>query len=117
MSIIDLFFNLYDSDKDGTLGIADVLELSKELLCLYQTMQLLDAQHLSSITSLLINALADNIPLETLMMHLDAVLNGEEQLELSLPSFRMVVLTDETLETFFSSNFPESFTLKKGGSR
>ncbi|GAB5586532.1 GTPase activating protein (GAP) [Umbelopsis nana] len=138
MSIIDLFFNLYDSDKDGTLGIADVLELSKELLCLYQTMQLLDAQHLSSITSLLINAyeqyevvsgqetsdekkaertakytLADNIPLETLMMHLDAVLNGEEQLELSLPSFRMVVLTDETLETFFSSNFPESFTLKK----
>lgn len=46
------------------------------------------------------------------MMHLDVVLNGEDNLELTLPSFRMVVLTDETLEVFFSSNFPESFSLK-----
>jgi hypothetical protein len=137
MSIIDLFFSLYDADKDGSLGTKDMLEMSKELLCLYQTMQLLDSQHLNSITALLVNAyeqyeivsgqdisddkkgeraskytLADNIPLETLMMHLDVVLNGEDNLELTLPSFRMVVLTDETLEVFFSSNFPESFSLK-----
>jgi hypothetical protein len=138
MSIIDLFFSLYDSDNDGTLSIKDLLEMSKELLCLYHVMQILDSQHLNSITALLLNAyeqyeivsvqetledkraervakytLAEDTPLETLMMHLDVMLNGAEALELSIPSFRMVVLTDETLEIFFSSNFPESFTLKK----
>ncbi|CAO3670069.1 unnamed protein product [Umbelopsis ramanniana] len=138
MSIIDLFFNLYDSDNDGTLGIKDLLDMSKELLCLYHIMQILDSQHLNSITALLINAyeqyeivsgqetledkhservakytLAEDTPLETLMMHLDVMLNDADPLELSIPSFRMVVLTDEILEIFFSINFPESFTLKK----
>jgi hypothetical protein len=138
MSIIDLFFNLYDSDNDGTLGIKDLLDMSKELLCLYHIMQILDSQHLNSIKALIINAyeqyeivsgqetsedkrservakytLAEDTPLETLMMHLDVMLNDADPLELSIPSFRMVVLTDEILEIFFSINFPESFTLKK----
>jgi hypothetical protein len=138
MNIIDLFFHLYNSDNDAILGIKDLLEMSKELLCLYHIMQILDSQHLNSITALLINAyeqyeivnglettddkrserlakytLAEDMPLETLLMHLDAMLHDADHLELSVPSFRMVVLTDETLEIFFASNFPESFTLKK----
>lgn len=136
MSIIDLFFTLYDTDNDGIIRSFDLLEMSKELLSIFQTMQILDNEHLESVTALLLNAyeqsdivsgkdvtddkrserkakytLPEDIPIETLMMHLDTMFIGDDELELSLPSFRMVILTNETLELFFDRSFPESFTL------
>ncbi|CAM0141574.1 unnamed protein product [Umbelopsis sp. WA50703] len=136
MSIIDLFFTMYDTDKDGIIRSFDLLEMSKELLCIFQTMQILDTDHLESVTTLLLNAyeqsdivsgndvtedklserkakytLTEDIPIETLMMHLDTMFIGDDDLELSLPSFRMVILTNETLELFFDSKFPASFSL------
>ncbi|KAG0210879.1 hypothetical protein BGX28_008846 [Mortierella sp. GBA30] len=40
-----------------------------------------------------------------------AVAQEEQEIQMSLPSFRMVVLADETLEKFFDSGFANSFRL------
>ncbi|RCH93346.1 hypothetical protein CU098_002570, partial [Rhizopus stolonifer] len=134
MAHLDWFFKLYDEDKDGLLTNKDMAKIGKELYWLL-TLLLKDADMAwEAIRSFIIHSreqsdvakgsLPDQATLDSIRLpdRLDSLKECIQQIQtiimmdpidLSLPSFRMVALTNETLETFFDHAFKETFSFTK----
>ncbi|KAG0032732.1 hypothetical protein BGZ82_006433 [Podila clonocystis] len=147
MTRMQLFFDMHDLNKDGTLSRDEILGMSESLLFIFRFDD--GDSYLGAISNFIRNAFefAEKV---------DAVKKAEEdaateakddsdedkkegaaekessekeegssaptdqtaskapeepEIQMSLPSFRMVVLADETLERFFDSGFANSFKL------
>ncbi|RCH79422.1 hypothetical protein CU098_005251 [Rhizopus stolonifer] len=137
MSHMDWFFKLYDEDCDDVLTSKDIINMSKELYWLLGFLKDTDIAW-DAVTSLIIHSceqsdVAKGIqPDETTLTHrladLTMTATGTsfygriKQLEdsmiadlvdITLPSFRMVVLTNESLEMLFDHGFANSFKVVK----
>ncbi|KAI9283521.1 rab-GTPase-TBC domain-containing protein [Umbelopsis sp. AD052] len=102
MEQIEFFFNLHDIDKDGFLSKEEVLQLSETLLWLFREKGE-EGEHLTGVSGFLKRAYE----------YLEAKPDEESSNNkyLSLGSCRMIILADETLETFFDHEFAQSFQL------
>ncbi|KAH9072261.1 TBC-domain-containing protein [Lactarius deliciosus] len=114
MDNIEWFFNLHDKNKDGFLTKDEVLTVSESLLFIFRY-EIGDA-YLGAISRFMSNAFEYG----------DALLPRPEGAEedaptpqietnqpyLSLATFRMVVLADEVLESFFETDLSASFRLE-----
>ncbi|KAF8993775.1 rab-GTPase-TBC domain-containing protein [Cyathus striatus] len=115
MENIEWFFNLHDKNKDGYLTKDEVLTLSESFLFIFRY-EIGDA-YLGAVSRFMTNAFEYG----------DALLprpegeDGEEseptpiesnQPYLNLATFRMVVLADEVLESFFETDLSASFKLQ-----
>ncbi|KAI8354045.1 rab-GTPase-TBC domain-containing protein [Blakeslea trispora] len=137
MSHIDWFFKLYDEDQDDVLTSKDIISMSKEFYWLLSLLKDMDIAW-DAVTSLIVHSceqsdVAKGIqPDETTLTHrladLAMTTTGTSlyarirQLEnsmladlvdLTMPSFRMVVLTNEALEMLFDHGFADSFKVVK----
>ncbi|OBZ89536.1 hypothetical protein A0J61_02414 [Choanephora cucurbitarum] len=137
MSHIDWFFKLYDEDKDDVLISKDIINMSKELYWLLSLLKDIDIAW-DAVTSLIVHSceqsdVAKGIqPDEATLTHrladLAMTTTGTslyariKQLEnsmladlvdITMPSFRMVVLTNEALEMLFDHGFANSFKVVK----
>lgn len=131
MSYIDWFFGLYDNDKNGVLNAGDIVDMSKEI---YWLLSLLKDEEVAwdAATNLIVGsrvqseaAKGQQTDITALTHQLDELtidakksfkgrlkwLNDSltNAIDISLPSFRMVVLTNEMLEMFFDHGFVDSF--------
>ncbi|KAG8901611.1 hypothetical protein FRC00_006004 [Tulasnella sp. 408] len=109
MSNIEWFFNLHDKDKDGSLSKDEVLQLSESLLFIFRN-EPGDA-YLGAVSRFMTNAFEYG---DSLLEKADGTGEDPEnaptnQPYLTLPTFRMVVLADEILESFFDSDLSASF--------
>ncbi|KAI9265974.1 rab-GTPase-TBC domain-containing protein [Sporodiniella umbellata] len=137
MSHMDWFFELYDEDKTGSLTSQDITNMSKEIYWLLCTLKDTNIAW-DAVTSLIVNSCeqsdiakgsqpdettlkhrladmtmaSDNISLTSRIKQLDNAFLADV-VDLSLPSFRMVVLTNESLEMLFYHGFKNSFDFAK----
>ncbi|RKP05122.1 rab-GTPase-TBC domain-containing protein, partial [Thamnocephalis sphaerospora] len=102
MSRIELFFKLHDTDSDGLLTKQDVVNFTDSLLYVFRFER--EHHYLRSISTFLNHANEYSEP------GCDTE-NGE--LRLSLPSLRLVILSDEVLERFFDQGFAASFNIQR----
>ena len=154
MTRMQLFFEMHDLNKDGTLSRDEILGMSESLLFIFRFDD--GDSYLSAISNFIRNAFefaekvespkkgedeASLIDLgnptegdaetkdsesnnaaasERSVEETDATASekavvttttDEPEIQMSLPSFRMVVLADEALEKFFDSGFSSSFKL------
>ncbi|KIM88226.1 hypothetical protein PILCRDRAFT_95565 [Piloderma croceum F 1598] len=118
MENIEWFFNLHDKNKDGFLSKDEVLTLSETFLFIFRY-EIGDA-YLGAVSRFMTNAFEYG----------DALLPDHEKSEekpdgestkpqagsntpyLNLATFRMVVLADEVLESFFETDLSASFRLE-----
>ncbi|KAF8980526.1 hypothetical protein BGZ46_004067 [Entomortierella lignicola] len=144
MTRMQLFFDMHDLNKDGTLSRDEILGMSESLLFIFRFDD--GDTYLGAISNFIRNAFefaekvdakqsltssADSTSKDSLIDFDDSneteedlvISEGEKsptkastgseepEIQMSLPSFRMVVLADETLERFFDSGFSNSFKL------
>ncbi|KAI8986456.1 rab-GTPase-TBC domain-containing protein [Pilobolus umbonatus] len=137
MSHLDWFFDLYDEDDLQMLTSKNIIDMSKELYWLISVLRDTDIAW-DAVTNLIVQSCEQSDvakggqPDEATLMHRLADLTMKassysfhsriKQLEnsiiadlvdLTIPSFRMVALTNETLEMFFDYGFKNSFKLVK----
>jgi hypothetical protein len=137
MSHIDWFFKLYDEDKDDVLTSRDIINMSKELYWLLSILKDTDIAW-DAVTSLVVHSCEQSDvakgdqPDEATLTHrladLTMTADGEsfhgrikqlqnsllaDIVDITLPSFRMVVLTNESLEMLFDHGFTNSFKVVK----
>ncbi|KAI8638868.1 rab-GTPase-TBC domain-containing protein [Parasitella parasitica] len=137
MSHIDWFFRLYDQDEDTVLTGQDIINMSKDLYWLLSILKDADIAW-DAATSLVVHSCEQSDvakgdkPDETTLTHrladLTMTANGVsfhgriKQLEnsiladlvdITLPSFRMVILTNESLEMLVDHGFTDSFKVVK----
>ncbi|KTW26084.1 hypothetical protein T552_02977 [Pneumocystis carinii B80] len=115
MHAIAYFFELYDSDNDGRITKDEILKMSECFLFFMQKEN--DDTYLKSISNFIKNcyeyAEKNDMSIEnTLMLNSsksdasnNSELNPTEKLYITLPIFRMVILVDELLESFFAVKF------------
>ncbi|KAI9478329.1 MAG: rab-GTPase-TBC domain-containing protein [Benjaminiella poitrasii] len=140
MSHIDWFFKIYDEDKDDVLQSRDIINMCKEL---YWIIGLLKSRDIAwdVATSLIVQSCEQSDvakgaqPDESTLTHrladLTMTANGlsfhehirklensmlADTIDITVPSFRMVVLTNESLEMFFDHGFADSFKVVKSAS-
>ncbi|KZP01665.1 TBC-domain-containing protein [Calocera viscosa TUFC12733] len=117
MSNIEWFFTVHDKDKDGFLSRDDVLQLSESLLFIFRN-EIGDA-YLGAVSNFMANAFEYGDALQPQINGAVEVAEGERPPEpptntpyLNLATFRMVVLADELLESFFDADFSATFKLE-----
>ncbi|KZT70826.1 TBC-domain-containing protein [Daedalea quercina L-15889] len=116
MENIEWFFNLHDKNKDGYLTKDEVLTLSESLLFIFRY-EVGDA-YLGAVSRFMSNAFEYGDAL--LPRPDDAEPNDDStpphiesnQPYMNLATFRMVVLADEILESFFETDFNSTFKLE-----
>ncbi|KAG2358962.1 TBC-domain-containing protein [Suillus spraguei] len=115
MENIEWFFNLHDKNKDGYLTKDEVLTLSESFLFIFRH-EIGDA-YLGAVSKFMTNAFEYGDSL--LPQHTDSKTGatepqdiGHNQPYLNLATFRMVVLADEVLESFFETDLSASFRLE-----
>lgn len=118
MHTITYFFELHDTDKDGILHKDDILMLSESLLFITRNFIELGEGYLLSVSRLIQNCfdhgekVAVDAPLVDAPVNAhNLALDSRTQIKVTLPTFRMVVLSDELLETFFTVGFSSSVNL------
>ncbi|KAI8968087.1 TBC-domain-containing protein [Trametes punicea] len=111
---IEWFFNLHDKNKDGYLTKDEVLTLSESLLFIFRH-EIGDA-YLGAVSRFMSNAFEYG---DALLPRPDGADPESEppQIEsnqpyMNLATFRMVVLADEILESFFETDFSATFRLE-----
>jgi len=114
MSNIEWFFTLHDKDKDGSLTKDEVLQLSESLLFIFR-FEVGDA-YLGAVSRFMTNAFEYGDALLP-QPDADSPSAADEPLShnlpyLNLPTFRMVVLADEILESFFETDLSASFAFE-----
>ncbi|KAG2011298.1 GTPase activating protein [Coprinopsis cinerea AmutBmut pab1-1] len=112
MENIEWFFNLHDKNKDGYLTKDEVLTLSESLLFIFR-FEVGDA-YLGAVSRFMSNAFEYGdalLPRPENWDSDDAPHIESNQPYLNLATFRMVVLADEVLESFFETDFSGSFKL------
>ncbi|KAL0082919.1 rab-GTPase-TBC domain-containing protein, partial [Phycomyces blakesleeanus] len=101
MSHVDFFFDMYDHDKDSILVNSDIASMGCEIFWLLIQLGTVKELAWEAVDNLFLLSLeqtsADATPL----------------IELPLPIFRMVALTNVCLEAFFQSGFSTSIKLEK----
>ncbi|KAI8968116.1 TBC-domain-containing protein [Trametes punicea] len=114
MENIEWFFNLHDKNKDGYLTKDEVLTLSESLLFIFRH-EIGDA-YLGAVSRFMSNAFEYG---DALLPRPDGADPESEppQIEsnqpyMNLATFRMVVLADEILESFFETDFSATFRLE-----
>ncbi|ORE19170.1 TBC-domain-containing protein, partial [Rhizopus microsporus] len=137
MSHMDWFFRLYDEDKDDVLTSKDIINISKELYWLLSVLKDTDIAW-DAVTSLIVHSCEQSDiakgtqPDEATLKHrlADLTMKSKEEslhlrikqldnsviadvIDITLPSFRMVVLTNESLEMLFDHGFKDSFNFSK----
>ncbi|KAJ3521706.1 hypothetical protein NM688_g8980 [Phlebia brevispora] len=113
MENIEWFFNLHDKNKDGFLTKDEVLTLSESLLFIFR-FEIGDA-YLGAVSRFMSNAFEYGDALLPRAEGADD--DSPTQIEsnqpyINLATFRMVVLADEILESFFESDFTSTFRLE-----
>ncbi|EAU90080.2 GTPase activating protein [Coprinopsis cinerea okayama7 len=112
MENIEWFFNLHDKNKDGYLTKDEVLTLSESLLFIFR-FEVGDA-YLGAVSRFMSNAFEYGdalLPRPENWDSDDPPHIESNQPYLNLATFRMVVLADEVLESFFETDFSGSFKL------
>ncbi|KAF8350949.1 hypothetical protein F5887DRAFT_1058935 [Amanita rubescens] len=112
MENIEWFLNLHDKNKDGYLTKDEVLTLSESLLFIFR-FEVGDA-YLGAVSRFMSNAFEYG---DTLLPQNEGRSDEETSVEtnqpyINLATFRMVVLADEILESFFETDLPASFRLQ-----
>ncbi|KAI0741988.1 TBC-domain-containing protein [Daedaleopsis nitida] len=114
MENIEWFFNLHDKNKDGYLTKDEVLTLSESLLFIFRH-EIGDA-YLGAVSRFMSNAFEYG---DTLLPRSEGSDPESEpppiesnQPYINLATFRMVVLADEILESFFETDFSATFRLE-----
>ncbi|KAG6820202.1 hypothetical protein H0H93_004052 [Arthromyces matolae] len=116
MENIEWFFNMHDKNKDGFLTKDEVLTLSESLLFIFR-FEIGDA-YLGAVSRFMTNAFEYG---DALLPPTDDENSGEpisprviesNQPYLNLATFRMVILADEILESFFETDLSNSFRLE-----
>ncbi|KAJ7066781.1 rab-GTPase-TBC domain-containing protein [Mycena belliarum] len=121
MENIEWFFNLHDKNKDGFLTKDEVLTLSETFLFIFR-FEVGDA-YLGAVSRFMTNAFEyGDALLPTPEEEVEPQLNEQGGLSppsaptnqpyLNLATFRMVVLADEVLESFFETDLSASFRLE-----
>ncbi|KAJ6621467.1 TBC-domain-containing protein [Mycena sp. CBHHK59/15] len=120
MENIEWFFNLHDKNKDGHLTKDEVLTLSESFLFIFRY-EVGDA-YLGAVSRFMTNAFEYGDALLPQPEEPQAGEEGEEATPppniptnrpyLNLATFRMVVLADEVLESFFETDLSASFRLE-----
>ncbi|KAJ6485541.1 hypothetical protein C8R45DRAFT_1053655 [Mycena sanguinolenta] len=119
MENIEWFFNLHDKNKDGFLTKDEVLTLSETFLFIFRY-EVGDA-YLGAVSRFMTNAFEygdallppSEEPPETNEQGGEVPPSGPtNQPYLNLATFRMVVLADEVLESFFETDLSASFRLE-----
>ncbi|KAI0285987.1 TBC-domain-containing protein [Russula aff. rugulosa BPL654] len=115
MSNIEWFFNLHDKNKDGYLTKDEVLTVSESLLFIFR-FEIGDA-YLGAVSRFMSNAFEYGDALLPRPEGSDEEDSPPPQIEsnqpyLSLATFRMVLLADEILESFFETDLSASFRLE-----
>ncbi|KIJ65220.1 hypothetical protein HYDPIDRAFT_131621 [Hydnomerulius pinastri MD-312] len=115
MDNIEWFFNLHDKNKDGYLTKDEVLTLSESFLFIFRY-EIGDA-YLGAVSRFMTNAFEYGdtlLPQETNSKTGETGPQeiGHNQPYLNLATFRMVVLADEVLESFFETDLSASFKLE-----
>ncbi|KAG4303930.1 hypothetical protein PORY_002674 [Pneumocystis oryctolagi] len=123
MHSITYFFELYDSNNDGKVSKDEILKMSECLLFFMQ--KELDDIYLKSVSNFIKNCFAyseksyDMSYENTLscMSKLDIsnnlALNPTINVYITLPAFRIVILSDELLENFFATKFSSLLTINQ----
>ncbi|KAF5316274.1 hypothetical protein D9619_006577 [Psilocybe cf. subviscida] len=110
MENIEWFFNLHDKNKDGYLTKDEVLTLSESFLFIFRY-EVGDA-YLGAVSRFMTNAFEYGdalLPPDSAVDSSGTVPSNQPYLNLA--TFRMVVLADEVLESFFETDLSESFKL------
>ncbi|KAL5492303.1 hypothetical protein ACEPAI_3750 [Sanghuangporus weigelae] len=113
MENIEWFFNLHDKNKDGSLTKDELLKLSESLLFIFRY-EAGDA-YLGAVSRFMTNAFEYGDALLPRVEGEDELTTppiGNNQPYLNLATFRMVVLADEILESFFQTDLSASFHLE-----
>lgn len=121
MANIEWFFNLHDKNKDGYLTKDEVLTLSESFLFIFR-FEIGDA-YLGAVSRFMANAFEYGDALlpqsgnnfESNTSNVGSPTSpqiGCNQPYLNLATFRMVVLAEEVLESFFETDLSESFKLR-----
>ncbi|KAF9449409.1 TBC-domain-containing protein [Macrolepiota fuliginosa MF-IS2] len=117
MENIEWFFNLHDKNKDGYLTKDEVLTLSETFLFIFRY-EIGDA-YLGAVSRFMTNAfeygdalLPRPEPKDEEEIPQSPPPIGSNQPYLNLATFRMVVLADEVLESFFETDLSASFKLE-----
>ncbi|PIL24923.1 hypothetical protein GSI_12810 [Ganoderma sinense ZZ0214-1] len=114
MENIEWFFNLHDKNKDGYLTKDEVLTLSESLLFIFRH-EIGDA-YLGAVSRFMSNAFEYGDALlprpDGADPDVEAPPIESNQPYINLATFRMVVLADEILESFFETDFPATFRLE-----
>jgi len=117
MSTIAYWFELYDDDGDGRVDREGILRISEALL--FVTRRSEEERVLGAVSGFIRRCFeyADPdrnrdqlIPISP-KEEANVALNPQRPLHITLPTFRMVILADETLENFFDTGFADSFNL------
>ncbi|KAG8707803.1 hypothetical protein FRC09_001608, partial [Ceratobasidium sp. 395] len=114
MGNIQWFFTLHDKDKDGMLTKDELLQLSESLLFIFRN-EPGDA-YLGAVSRFMTNAFEFGDALLPAAVGTEDGAGtptvGSHVPYLNLATFRMVVLADEILESFFESDLTASFRLE-----
>jgi hypothetical protein len=112
MENIEWFFNLHDKNKDGYMTKDEVLTLSESLLFIFRY-EIGDA-YLGAISRFMSNVFefGDALLPQSDLPSADPDTIGPNQPYLNLATFRMVVLADEVLESFFETDLSKTFRLE-----
>ncbi|KAG1738928.1 rab-GTPase-TBC domain-containing protein [Suillus paluster] len=115
MENIEWFFNLHDKNKDGYLTKDEVLTLSESFLFIFRY-EIGDA-YLGAVSKFMTNAFEYGDSLLPQQTNSETGATGPQEIGhnqpyLNLATFRMVVLADEILESFFETDLSASFTLE-----
>ncbi|KAG8995847.1 hypothetical protein FRB94_008735 [Tulasnella sp. JGI-2019a] len=117
MSNIEWLFNLHDKDRDGYLTKDEVLQLSESLLFIFRSER--GDAYLAAVSRFMTNAFEYGDSQSEDQNKRDeaegrALSTSQSNLPyLNLPTFRMVVLTDELLESFFDTDLSSTFRLDR----
>ncbi|GJJ11457.1 hypothetical protein Clacol_005690 [Clathrus columnatus] len=117
MEAIEWFFNLHDKDKDGFMTKDEILQLSESLLFIFRHER--GDGYLGAVSRFMTHTFeyGDEMiqqpthPLNASGTPIDPAQIGTNQPYLNLATFRMVVLADELLESFFETDLAASFQL------
>ncbi|KAG8854425.1 hypothetical protein FRB96_007487 [Tulasnella sp. 330] len=123
MSNIEWLFDLHDKDRDGYLTKDEVLQLSESLLFIFRSER--GDAYLAAVSRFMTNAFeygdSQSEDQKKGAETGDDFLPGSSGVPadhsnlpyLNLPTFRMVVLTDELLEAFFDTDLSSTFRLDR----
>ncbi|KAF8328403.1 rab-GTPase-TBC domain-containing protein [Cantharellus anzutake] len=107
MANIEWFFTLHDKDKDGALTKDEVLQLAESLLFIFR--HEIGDTYLGAVSRFMTNAFEYG---DALSPQVETAEGSHNLPYLTLPTFRMVVLADEVLESFFDVDLSGSFRLE-----